>query len=416
MLILICLNYGIYKVKELRIAIVTNWFPAGAGYVSYAYRKALESQGYNVHIYARGGKKMKEDAIWDDEMVTWAPVHKGDIITNHLVRWLRKKNINCVLFNEQRYWKPIVKLKERGFFIGAYVDYYTQNSVPAFSLYDFLICNTERHYSVFNWHPSAINIPWGTDIKKYAPNDSRQSEKVKFIISAGWQLARNADRRGSLLALDAFVRSEGEAELLFYSQTPLRNTPKDVRSKILHDDRVRFIEGTFDPFPYNEGDVYLYPSRLDGIGLTVPEALSSGLAVISTDCAPMNEFVKDRHNGLTVEVAKYLGRHDGYYWAESIVNSKKLVTAIQEYIDNPETLKIHKMNARRYAIKNLDWDKNSMGLMKSIRSLYEQYKEVSPGEQILKICKKLDEHNKPGISTHLRRAINVLKADIVQFK
>ena len=39
----------------VNIAIVTNWFPAGAGYVSKSYRDSLEAQGANVFIYARGG-------------------------------------------------------------------------------------------------------------------------------------------------------------------------------------------------------------------------------------------------------------------------------------------------------------------------------------------------------------------------
>ena len=41
------------------------------------------------------------------------------------------------------------------------------------------------------------------------------------------------------------------------------------------------------------GDVFVYPSRLEGIGLCVPEALACGLPVITTDCGGVPFTVKE---------------------------------------------------------------------------------------------------------------------------
>lgn len=395
----------------LNIAIVTNWFPAGAGYVSKSYRDSLETQGAQVFIYARGGKTMKGNKYWDDDNVKWAPLHNGDIIIRHLIKWLESNSIDVVLFNEQRYWKPLIELKKRGYCIGAYIDYYTQKTVPAFDVYDFLICNTERHYSVFKWHNNAYYIPWGTDIEKFKPVSRGKQGRIIFIISAGWQLSKNADRRGSIIGLEAFLQTKGNAVLLFYSQSTLREAPSDFKKLIESDNRIKFISGTFDPFPFSNGDVYLYPSRLDGIGLTVPEALSSGLAVITTDNAPMNEFVKNDYNGKTVEVEKYLGRHDGYYWAESWINKKKLVKAIQDYINDPESWKIHKINARDYSKKRLDWSVNSKQLLEIINSVYHSERKTIRND-LLKKCYQLDREYNPGLKEHIRRALRILKRDL----
>lgn len=45
------------------------------------------------------------------------------------------------------------------------------------------------------------------------------------------------------------------------------------------------------PGLYYMGDVYVYPSRLEGISLTVVEAISSGMPVIVPNDGPMNEFL-----------------------------------------------------------------------------------------------------------------------------
>ena len=63
-------------------------------------------------------------------------------------------------------------------------------------------------------------------------------------------------------------------------------------------DLLKIYEKTLPaPGLYHLGDVYVYPSRLDGVGLTVGEALACGLPVITTENGPMDEFVEDGFNG-----------------------------------------------------------------------------------------------------------------------
>jgi glycosyltransferase involved in cell wall biosynthesis len=378
----------------MNIGIVTTWFPAGGGYVSKAYKEVL-SKTHNVFIYARGGQNMAGDSVWDDTSVTWAPYHTHGVNTSHLIKWAKEKNIDVLFFNEQRYWKPVIEAKKAGFCIGSYIDYYTQETVPAFELYNFLICNTKRHYSVFDWHKNAHYIPWGTDVNKFVPIET-SNKKVTFIISAGWQGKYSGDRRGTLLAIKAFSKLEGDCKLIVYSQVKFNDCLPEWQDLINLDKRIDFKYGTFDPFPYNEGDVYLYPSRLDGIGLTLPEALASGLAAITTNNPPMNEFVKDNKNGLLVEVDKFLGRPDGYYWAESICNIESLTDSMQLYINNKSKLLEHKQNARNNALYYLDWNKNA----KEVHIIFEEALKQSNNfvdEAIIKIAVQLDKKTSPSI-------------------
>jgi glycosyltransferase involved in cell wall biosynthesis len=354
----------------MRIGIVTTWFPAGGGYVSKAYKSILEKK-HEVFIYARGGQMMKGNPDWDLPNVTWAPTHYNGIKINHFLNWAKENKIDILFFNEQRYWKPVIAAKKAGYCIGSYIDYYTQSTVSAFEIYDFLICNTQRHYSVFSWHKNASHVPWGTHVDVYKPSRSQPNNIPVFIISSGWQSKYMGDRRGSLLALQAFQNVKGNCKLYIYSQVPFEQCLPVWQDLIKADERITLKVGTFEPFPYTEGDVYLYPSRLDGIGLTLPEAISSGLAAITTNNGPMNEFVIDDYNGFLIEVEKYLGRSDGYYWAESLCSTDSLTRLMQKYVDDPELLRIHKVNSRDFALKNLNWEANASNLSE----IFEKAKE-----------------------------------------
>lgn len=392
------------------IGIVTTWFSAGAGYVSKAYREILSNE-HNVFIYARGGKQMKGDIDWDDKKVYWAPKHYSGVRTNDLIRWAKRNKIDILFFNEQRYWKPVVAAKKAGYCIGAYVDYYTQITVPAFELYDFLICNTKRHFSVFNWHKNAHYIPWGTNIEKFKPVPNINDRVTTFLISAGWQGKDDGDRRGTLLAIKAFKNVPGDIVLKIFSQVSLSECRPDWQDLINSDHRIQFIYGTFDPFPFEEGDIYLYPSRLDGIGLTLPEAISSGLTVITTDNAPMNEFVKDGYNGKLVTVDKFLGRVDGYYWPESICSIKSISEKINYFSENKELLEKYKSQARNYATSYLNWTLNA----KELPCIFSNALKCksTPTAKILELALDLDKKMAPSIFNRVITIADLLKRQIL---
>lgn len=72
----------------------------------------------------------------------------------------------------------------------------------------------------------------------------------------------------------------------------------------------------------------------------------------------MNEFVEHNVNGFIIDVEKYLGRCDGFYWAESICSIPSLTETMQKYVDYPDLIKTQSLNARNYAEKFLDWNQN----------------------------------------------------------
>jgi len=365
----------------MNIGIVTTWFERGAAYVSRAYMESL-SRKHNVFIYARGGEKYaKGDPKWDKPYVTWDKPIPGKpymyISPKQFQGWIQENDIRVVIFNEQHNWETILDVLRLDIIIGAYVDYYIPETVPFFWMYDFLLCNTKQHYSVFKNHPQAFFIPWGTDCHVFRPShQSIKLREVRFFHSAG-MIGVNY-RKGTDILVRAFQKVTGAAKLIIHSQVPLNAYSEDVASTIRRDDRIEFIEAEVGPPGlYHLGDVYVYPTRLEGIGLTIAEALASGLPVITTDAQPMNEFVVDGLNGRLVEVEESKERSDHYYWPEHICKEESLAKAMQFFVDNRDALSDYSFRAREYAQTYLDWQKNSCKLPELIERVLRNRDKVS---------------------------------------
>ena len=347
----------------MKIGIITTWFERGAAYVSKQYQELLQ-ENHEVFIYARGGEGYaKGDPNWDGPGVTWgkkpflqtnlSPIRKAD-----LVRWVHRNGIELVVFNEQRWWPPVIWLKEMGIIVGTYVDYYTEETVPLFESFDFLLCNTARHLSAFEWHSQAHYLPWGTDVKLFRPGekDGADLDKLVFFSSSGY----SPDRKGADVLIRAFARlSAPDIKLLIHTQADLRIFFPDLGpeiDKLVKTGRLEVIQESVPaPGLYHRGDVYCYLSKLDGIGLTLAEAISCGLPAITPDQPPMSEFVKDGVNGALVKVRRRFCRWDGYYWPQCEVEEQDLARKLQSFVDRRKEIGALKARARDHALEHLDW-------------------------------------------------------------
>lgn len=368
----------------MNIGIVTVWYERGAAYVSRQYRELIKDD-FNVFIYARGGEQYAiGDPIWDDRTVTWArkiplPVPAA-IDKDNFLRWIKTNKIETLLFNEQHWWLPVLWCKEIGVTIGAYIDYYTEETIPLFSAYDFLLCNTKRHFETFQWHPGAYYIPWGTDIEIFCPPLVTHDRDgiVTFFHSSGM----SPTRKGTDFVIEAFEKIKGQKKLIIHSQVDLLKKLSHMRGvieKLLQKAELTIIEKTVPaPGCYHLGDVYVYPSRLEGIGLTIAEALASGLPVIVPDNPPMNEFV-DETNGRKVAICRLYARSDGYYWPQCDVDICSLSQEMQWYLDRSDQLISFKKQARNYALKYLDWRKNKTKIIELFKNVktYSNYNKDS---------------------------------------
>jgi glycosyltransferase involved in cell wall biosynthesis len=358
-----------------RVGIVSTWSERGAAYVSRQYRQALQTH-HDVFIYARGdGPHPTSSAPADDPRVTRAkegivPL-SASMDLDDFKAWILRNRIGVALFNEQHWWEPVLLCDRLGITTGAYVVEYREQTVPFYACYDFLVCNTRQHFDTFNWHPGALYVPWGTDLDQFAPKQwtAVRPGWLTFFHSGGM----NPRRKGSDLVVEAFSRVRGPARLVLHTQVGLDEALPDAVTRVrelVESGRLTLIEETVADRAalYRLGDVCVYPSRFDGLGLTVAEALASGQPVIATNCPPMNEFI-DGSSGKLVDVARRVPHLARSCWPQCVVDEHDLTRQMQSYVDDLGRVEELRRAARRYAEKHLDWTRNALALPDFIGSV-----------------------------------------------
>ena len=367
----------------MKVGIVTEWFERGSAYVSREISNQLSSQGIECAIYARNEATFLNQAIWPGANVTEGIETKllfGKAIDRQdFERWLETQEITHVIFNEQIWIAPVFWARELGVKTIGYVDYYRKKTVKHFKVYDALICNTKRHYSVFSWHRNSWYIPWGTDLNRFKPTPKKQDTHLTFIHSGGW----SPYRKGTDLAIEAFSKLfDINARLIIHLQIPLEDFLAEfpeLEQTLETDSRIRIITEPIKPEDFfSLGQVYLYPTRLEGIGLTQVEALACGIPIIVPNDGPMNEFVLDPISK-TTPVSRYWERADSYYWPMNEVSSEALISNLQWFSTNFDSSESWTGQVRLVAEEYLDAKLNmaKLGfLLKGMESSTRKYRIV----------------------------------------
>ncbi len=150
---------------------------------------------------------------------------------------------------------------------------------------DLLVCPNEmglrtvRSYGRMN----SIRLPWCLDLKSL-PLCSIEGPARTFVHNAG--LVDADDRKGTRDTIQAFRRARRKDIRLIVRLQKEVPLPKI-------DDRITVQIGNVASHAdlYRQVDVAIQPSKMEGIGFMILEAVCAGLPVISTDYPPMNEVV-----------------------------------------------------------------------------------------------------------------------------
>lgn len=363
----------------MRIGIVTTWFERGASYVSKIYRDLLTQEGHDVFIYARGGEFAKEDSNWNKPYVTWGKKLPFTYIDkNHIFKWIKEQKLDVIFFNEQHEFTIVtsIKMNFTNIKLGSYIDYYTEETIPMFDIYDFIICNTLRHKSAFKNHKQVYYIKWGTDVELFKPKNKEQDDEITFFHSMGMSY-----RKGTDLLIKAFIKGKlyKHAKLVIHTQLQADKVCK-LTEEELRTYKIEVVSKTVTaPGLYHLGDIYVYPTILEGLGLTIYEALACGLPVIITDFPPMNEVVNN-DIGMLIDIEEIHSRKDGYYWPLAYCNVDSLIYAMKHFITMDKSkLNIFKTKVRDYAINELNIKERS----KEVSAIFEQSKTMPLDENLI---------------------------------
>ena len=309
----------------MRIGIVTKWFASGQAVVSRQIRSALDGLGHETFVLAKQGKGPRaqaervEDAVWDQPGVTQS--EHADIPAEEYLSWARENAIEAVFCDQNDQFAEIRALREAGVrTIGRFVweSFAPEDAAPAAEAFEVIYSFTRAEQERFrSFGIESPLLTWGChpELIEYAPADSsaprpgpagfeQDPELVWFYVPGSFM----GKRKPFAEIVEAFTRTEDPRLRLLVRGQVDRKAGK-LEQAAGGDERV-VIELEDRPTAehlrqFAACDVCLSPSRWEGLGLPLYEAIAFGMPAITNDSPPMNEVVLDGVNGICVDSVRW---------------------------------------------------------------------------------------------------------------
>jgi glycosyltransferase involved in cell wall biosynthesis len=169
--------------------------------------------------------------------------------------------------------------------------------------------------------PSIFNIPYHCDLAPFLANSHRESRRAEPVFLFCGQMIR---RKGVDLLLEAFARIDRGRLLLVGREAELPQMlsplPTAVRERIEY---AGFQPPEELPRFFAQADVFVLPSRHDGWGVVVNQALGAGLPILCSDrVGAAHDLVESDVNGICFAAD----------------DADALAAAMRRCLDNPEQL------------------------------------------------------------------------------
>lgn len=148
-----------------------------------------------------------------------------------------------------------------------------------------------------------VMIPHGVDTDWFYPREE-QHPAVNEVQTTLLYVGRLGARKGLDLALRALAEVDNESiEFLIAGTGRHEETLRELAQELGIAEQVRFLGYVPDeelPVLYSSADVFVLPSRYEGFGLVLLEAMACGTPVIGADAGGIPTAVKDGQVGNTV--------------------------------------------------------------------------------------------------------------------
>ena len=301
----------------MRIGLVTKWFASGQAVVSRQIRSALDELGHETFVLAKQGKGPRAqqervaDPVWDQPGVTHSS--EADIPLADYEAWASENSLDAVLTDQNDQFAEIEALRQSGLrTIGRFVweSFAPEDAEPAKAAYNTIYSFTrseQERYRTFGIESPLLT--WGCHPELIAVGDQAAerratSDEVWFYVPGSFM----GKRKPFPEIVESFVRARGDhLRLLIRGQVDRKGGKLEQAAG--GDGRVR-IE--LEDRPTDEHlrqfaacHVCLSPSRWEGLGLPLYEAVAFGMPSITNDSPPMNEIVLDGVNGVCVDSVRW---------------------------------------------------------------------------------------------------------------
>jgi glycosyltransferase involved in cell wall biosynthesis len=309
----------------VNILYLTNHLNIG-GITSYVLTLAegLKQRGHNVYISSSGGAVLPEFINANINYIRLPIKTKSEISPKILIslfklfKIIKEKDIDvihantrvtCVLASLTRYFSgcPYVStchgfFKQR-FFRKVFPCWGKRiiaisESVKGHLINDFKV--DDKKIAVIH---NGINIEQAS-LKFVAPLKKRLGLANGPVIGI---VARLSEEKGHTYLIEAMQRvitDIAEAQLLIVGDGRMKERLLSLSQALRIEKNVLFLPSVFDTKEVLPAmDIFVLPSLKEGLGLSLMEAMASGLAVIGSNIGGIKSLIKDGFNGLLVEPA-----------------------------------------------------------------------------------------------------------------
>lgn len=345
----------------MRLGLFGVWTQArGAGIVNQRLWQALTELGHEVCVLGRpaevaGRRLLDTTGAWGVPHLRTTPAYQ--VNPNMLLSWAQYEKLEAVIMGEEYDFSLPLMLQRHGIRTIQWVDAYLAKPWRLLlKAYSQLWCLTHRAESILlDWGKGEQTQYIGFGVPLPLIRHVQTPPRYDFMHSAGWIGLDARKGTDTLIAAMALMRDEAP-ELLLHCQMP-EAMAKQVLGIESWPPHVVYEDADV-PLPglYALGRVVVQPSKIEGIGLSLPEALCAGRPVITTDAPPMTEFVSDAE-GWLADVDGWQPHVDGSVYQQAIVRPETLAKRMQEALSLRElTWTTMCRAARGRALSQFDWD------------------------------------------------------------
>lgn len=214
-----------------------------------------------------------------------------------------------------------------------------------------------------------VTIPNGVDITLFAKRYSEEERKTiaeslqkkegtVFLVTA----SRLVHKNGIDTVIRALALLPEHIHFLMYGEGPLEEDLRTLARELSVESRVHFKGSTSHEElsrVYAASDIFIRPSRSEGMGNSFIEAMAAGLPVIATQEGGISDFLCD-----AVKNPEYTATG----WAVSVDSPEDIQQAITTILENPEATQRTIETARRMVAERYSWEP----IAKDMQSLMER--------------------------------------------
>jgi len=166
-----------------------------------------------------------------------------------------------------------------------------------------------------------------------------KKESDIFLVNT----ARLVHQKANNNTIQALTKLSDNIKLLLVGDGPEKNMLKELAKKLNVENRVIFV-GQVDRTEVSSyrqiSDIFVCPSRSEGLGNAFLSAMASRLPVVATQEGGLSEFIfKDKTA-----------------WVVDKDSPEQIVEAIKDILSEPAKVKIITENARQMVVKKYNWD------------------------------------------------------------